>query len=45
MTFYELIRVSLLKDAEKHPYPLKWCKPAPPDDGKKREETDKHADP
>ncbi len=33
MTFYELIRASLLKDAEGHPYPLKGCDPVPPDNG------------
>ena len=45
MTLYELIRASLLKDAEKHPYPLKGCEPAPPEDGEKREESDKQTDP
>lgn len=30
MTFYEWIRACLLKDAEKHPYPGRFCAPAPP---------------
>ena len=41
MTFYELIRASLLKDAEKHPYPLKTCVADPPDSGIKPKKPDR----
>lgn len=27
MTFYDLIRAALIKDAEQHPYPGKRCEP------------------
>lgn len=45
MTFYELIRAALLKDAEEHPYPLKGCDPDPPESGGQGEEPDKQTDP
>ena len=40
MTFYELIRASLLEDAEKHPYPLKTRVTDPPDSRIKTEKPD-----
>lgn len=45
MTFYELIRAALLKDAEAHPYPLKGCDPDPPERGGQGQGPDKQTDP
>jgi hypothetical protein len=45
MTFYELIRASLLKDAELHPHALKGgAHDPPPENDKRRDETDRQKD-
>jgi len=46
MTYYELIRASLLKDAKLHPYPKKECgsDPAQPDKKGLREKEEPETD-
>ncbi len=47
MTYYELIRACLLKDAKEHPYPGKGCgdRLPPPDRNEEQEKQEKKDDP